>query len=118
MTARIRNQESHFKAGEKVRLYKSPLLKHLTYKNCCELEVGERVWLPTDDTGVFIAATVTKVTARNAGTEIKYSATSRSGHFTVYPKKSTKCYRFLDEEAVASLEEVETRPQLRVVGED
>ncbi len=117
MTARIRDKESRFEAGEEIHLFKGPLLKRLTYLHCCTLEVGERIWLTTSETGVFLAATVTRVTTRSNGTEISYTARSRTGHFTTEPKKTTRCYRFLDEEALAP-HEVEMRPHLRIVGED
>lgn len=117
MTARIRDKESRFKVGEEIQLSKGPLLKRLTYSHCCGLEVGERIWLTTSKAGVFFAAAVTKVSTRSIGTEISYTAGSRTGHFTVEPKKPTRLYRFLDEEALTP-NEAEEGPSLRLVGKN
>ena len=117
MTARIRSKESRFKAGEKIQLFQGPLLKHLSYQHCYTLEVGERIWLTTSVTGVFVATTVTKVLPRNIAAVISYAAGNSTGHFTVEPKKSTRCYRFLDEEALVP-SQAENSPSLRLVGKN
>lgn len=114
MTARIRDKESHFKAGEKIRLFKGPLLKRLTYEHCRGLEFGERIWLTTKEPEVFIAATVTKVSPRSNGPEINYTAGKHTGHFTVEPNKTARCYRFLDEDVLAP-NASEKQPSLRLV---
>ncbi len=114
MTARIRDKESRFKAGEEIQLSKGPLLKRLTYEHCRAIEAGERIWLTTSDPGVFIAATVTKVWTRSIGPEISYTAGSRTGHFTVEPNKMARCYRFLDEDVLVP-HQVEEQTSLRLV---
>lgn len=114
MTARIRDKESRYKAGEEIQLPEGPLLKRLTYSHCCALEVGERIWLTTRKAGVFLVATVTKVSTRSIGPEISYTAGSRTGHFTVEPKKMARCYRFLDEDVLIP-HQVEEQTSLRLV---
>ncbi len=114
MTARIRDTESRFKAGEEIQLLKGPLLKRLTYSHCCALEVGERIWLTTREPEVFIAAAVTKVTPRSNGPEINYTAGRHTGHFTVEPNKAARCYRFLDEDVLVP-HQVEEQTSLRLV---
>lgn len=118
MTARIRDKESRFKAGKEIQLPEGPLRKRLTYSHCCALEVGERIWLTTSKAGVFLVATVTKVSTRSIGTEVSYAAgSSSSGHFTAEPSKAAQCYRFLDEDVIAP-NAAEKQPVLRLVGKN